>query len=103
MKLIIYKDGSKAELYEQGDLVELTRTQYGLVDNHPGEWGVVCLKDPRDKARGFTGYTSFIYIQFAGVSTSKDSFQQCTSAYVADVRAIKRDDPRYINYFKKKA
>ena len=74
-----YEDGSVAELYENGDLVEVINNQIGGLGAKVGEWGKVVLSG-EDRKRGHSGIISHIAIQTAGVSTPKDSFQQCIAS-----------------------
>lgn len=76
----VYDDGSFAELYENGDLVELTKPQGGFLKNEVGEWGAVILSDKKDRERGHTSVISFICVATAGVSTPRDAFQQRISS-----------------------
>lgn len=76
MKTHTYPDGSIQEMYENGDLVELTKKQLGELGAEIGDWGSVILTNSEDKDRGHTSHSSHIAIKTAGVSTPKDSFQQ---------------------------
>jgi len=77
MKFKVYDDYSVHIMYETGDIVELIKDYNIGLGAIEGEWGVVELVDKKDKTKNHTGFTSCITIRTAGISTPKDSFQQC--------------------------
>lgn len=81
MKIEHFDDGSIAEFYENGDLVELIKDyKNGFSFNHSGDWGSVILRSTKDKKRGYTSHTSHVTVQLAGVSTDENSFQKCIAS-----------------------
>lgn len=80
MKIFRYPDASESYYYENGDLVKVIKGYKGSVDTEVGEWGVIRLRDRKDRKQGFSGHISHVSIQTAGVSTPKDSFFQCISS-----------------------
>jgi len=79
-----YRDGSYTELYQDGDLVELAESHNVGIGAEAGEWGRVVL-NREDREIGHASCISSLTIKTAGVSTPKESFQQC----ISDVKAYK--------------
>jgi hypothetical protein len=66
MKTLIYEDGSEGYVFEVGDFVEITKDQH--ISGTKGEWGKVY------KVSQPASLISFLSIQLAGYSRSKESF-----------------------------
>jgi len=85
-----FADGSHAEFYENGDLVEIIRDDHysTLMPYKKGEWGRVYLQDRKDRERGSSSYTSFVRVIFEGYSSPIDCFILSQKVSVNDLRAL---------------